>query len=193
MRACDNPFRTDRVLAVRYQFTNGDDWDTLLGRLHDLQYRAAIVGPEGSGKTTLQEDLAARLVSQGRTVKWLRLNRENRKTASRLVDAMFADATQSDLLFIDGAEQLGSVRWHRLKRRAASFAGLVINTHASGQLSTLVGCRTTPDVLRDIVAKLVPPSDVPSTGQLSALFHKHDGNLRLCLRELYDLWAIASD
>ncbi len=189
MRACDNPFRTDRVLGVRYQFTNGDDWDALLARLHDLRYQAAIVGPEGSGKTTLQEDLAARLESQGRSVRWLRLTRENRRAAPGLVKELFAEAAPDDLLFIDGAEQLGFVRWYRLKRRAAPFAGIVINTHTPGWLTTLVSCRTTPEVLRNIVSILVPPSEMPSTERLSALFHEHDGNIRLCLRDLYDVWA----
>ena len=35
--------------------------------------RAAIVGPEGTGKTTLLEDLAARLAAQGRRIRGLRL------------------------------------------------------------------------------------------------------------------------
>ena len=62
MRARDNPFSTDRVLAIRYR---GCDWDALLSRLAALSYRAAIIGPEGSGKTTLLEDLGVRLAASG--------------------------------------------------------------------------------------------------------------------------------
>ena len=76
MRARDNPFRTDRVLAVRYRLDQGT-FDGLLDRLDALGRRAAIVGPKGSGKTTLLEDLAPRLRDRGFTVRELRLNEEN--------------------------------------------------------------------------------------------------------------------
>ena len=37
----------------------------LAARLRQLHYRAAIVGPKGTGKTTLLEDLASRLAGRG--------------------------------------------------------------------------------------------------------------------------------
>ncbi len=191
MRACDNPFRSDRVLSVRYRFLNGDDWESILGRLDELQYRAAIVGLEGAGKTTLHEELAERLKSQGQSVCWLRLNRENRHLASRLIEQAFVDVTTEDCLFVDGAEQLGFWRWQRLKRRAASLAGLVINTHTPGWLPTLVQCETTSELLHEVTGELTP--DPPSTALLDRLFDQHDGNLRLCLRSLYDLKAAEAE
>ncbi len=56
MKARDNPFAVERVHAIRYHPVN-TTFDQILARLHELNYRAAITGPEGSGKTTLLEDL----------------------------------------------------------------------------------------------------------------------------------------
>jgi hypothetical protein len=70
MRARDNPFSADRVLAVRYR-PQGTTWDALMARLAALGWRAAIVGPKGSGKTTLLEDLAPRLRERGFETHWI--------------------------------------------------------------------------------------------------------------------------
>ncbi len=191
MRACDNPFRVDRVQAVRYRFLNGDNWESLLARLQELQYRAAIVGAEGSGKTTLHEELALRLESQGHTIRWLRLNRENGHDASSLIQRSCSGMTPEEFLFVDGAEQLGALRWQLFKRWAGRYCRLVINTHVAGRLPTFVECRTSPELLHEIVCNLVPHDSVP-TASLQELHQEHRGNIRLCLRSLYDQWADSS-
>jgi hypothetical protein len=179
----------DNILNVRYRFVDGVDWDRLLDRFAVLKRRAAIVGPRGSGKTTLQEDLAARLEEQGETIRWLRFNRENRRQVQGRIDSVLAAAGPEELLFVDGAEQLGPISWRRFLGRAASFAGLVITLHTPGRQPTLIDCRTTPELLYEIVETITPPDETPSRRQLDDLFLQHQGNLRLCLRELYDLWA----
>lgn len=186
-RARDNPFRVDRVLQVRYRFEPGDNWERLVQRLAGHNWRAAIVGPEGSGKTTLQEDLADRLAAEGRPIRWLRLNRENRTTAAARVQEALTGCGPDTLLLVDGAEQLGPLLWRRLKRRTVDCGGLVITTHQRGRLPTLIECRTTPQTLQWIVEQLVPGERFPSREALERIFRAHGGNVRLCLRELYDL------
>jgi hypothetical protein len=188
-RARDNPFRTDRVLQIRYWFEQRGDWDQLLQRLSELGWRGAIVGPEGSGKTTLQEDLADRLAAAGRPIAWLRINRENRSTAGPRLKQVLASSDSRTLVFVDGAEQLGPLLWRRLERRSRQCGGLVITTHQPGRLPTLFECRTTPLTLRRIVGQLLPPDTSPTGESLERLFARSDGNLRLCLRALYDDWA----
>lgn len=190
-RARDNPFRVDRVLQVRYRFEQDDDWDRLLQRLADFGWRAAIVGAEGAGKTTLQEDLADRLAAEGRPIRWLRLNRENRTTAAARVQEALAGCDRDTLLFVDGAEQLGPLLWRRLKRQSQQYGGLVITTHTPGRLPTLIECRTTPQTLQWVARQLAQSEEYPPFALLEHLFTKHAGNLRLCLRELYDSWASA--
>ncbi|MCA9188503.1 MAG: hypothetical protein KDA99_22900, partial [Planctomycetales bacterium] len=90
MKPKDNPFRAQRIDSVRYRFLDSD-WDFVRLRLHQLAYHAAIVGPEGSGKTTLQLELAEHLRQQGRTICWLRLRRDNRPQHALLV-TQFVDA-----------------------------------------------------------------------------------------------------
>ena len=186
MRARDNPFSTDRVLAVRYR-PQGWDWDALLGRLSELDYRAAIVGPEGRGKTTLLEDLGERLrAEQGVDVKWLRLTRKQPRFDRRWLRTFFAGVTDRDVLLFDGAEQMGRLAWWSFLRMARRARVLVITSHRPGLLPTLVRCDTSPELLEWIVRELVG-----CTVRLPVreLFYHHNGNVREALRDLYDLCA----
>ena len=63
---------------------------------------------------------------------------------------------------------------------------------APGLLPTLFECTTTPSLLKELVGGLRPHGHVVSDGLLDELYHRHHGNLRDCLRELYDLYATAA-
>jgi hypothetical protein len=131
MRARDNPFSTDRVLKIRYR-PRGWTWDELLDRLARLDNRAAIVGPEGRGKTTLMEDLEPHLRTRGFGVKHLRLTRERPAFDPGWLRDFFAATTPNDVLLFDGAEQLTRFAWWRFRRAARRAAGLVITSHRFG-------------------------------------------------------------
>ncbi|MCA9075445.1 MAG: hypothetical protein KDA93_10450 [Planctomycetaceae bacterium] len=176
---------------MRYRFPDGSDMEKLLHRLEALNFRAAIVGPEGSGKTTLQEDMAYELITRGHTIRWLRLNWENRRTVTKLIEDLFSTSSERDLLFVDGAEQMGALRWRLFTRRADRYGGLVINTHAAGRLPTLWECQTTPELLSCLIDELLASNSSLPIGEVTQLFDQNDGNLRLCLREMYDRWADA--
>jgi DNA replication protein DnaC len=105
MRARDNPFAVNRVLAIRYRLS-GVTWEELLARLSDLRFRAALVGPHGHGKTTLLEDLGERLGSQGFRVRTATLHEGERRLGAQRESALFRDPDPRDLLLVDGAEQL---------------------------------------------------------------------------------------
>jgi hypothetical protein len=49
MKARGNPFSMDRVERFRYRPIEGT-WVKIMERLKGMGHRAAIVGPEGSGK-----------------------------------------------------------------------------------------------------------------------------------------------
>lgn len=187
-RARDNPFAVQHVSQVRYRLLQGS-WDDLLSRLQELNSRAAIVGPEGRGKTTLLEDLAERLSRQGRDTRWLRLNQQRPSLPSRQWRHFFDGLKPTDIIFVDGAEQLGRWAWRRLRRRTQSCAGLVITSHNPGLLPTLIDCQTTLPLLTEIVSQLVPSPSDQLQQTTRRLFNKHNGNLRDTLRELYDLHA----
>ena len=185
MRAADNPYAVDRVLRVRYR-PRGWNWPGLMDRLAELRYRAAIVGPEGSGKTTLAEDLAARLAERGMRPRFAILNRQNRRLQADLFPWL-RDAGPADVLCLDGCEQLGPIAWRRLLWRCRSLGGLLITTHRPGRLPTLVQCDTDAQLLIDLARELSP--DEPCTSaDAEQLWRARDGNLRLALRDLYDRW-----
>jgi hypothetical protein len=187
MRARDNPFAVERVLKVRY-FLNEHEWDELFARLARLNHRAAIVGPEGHGKTTLLEDISERLIESGTATTWLHPPGEDfyrDEVYRKLRDDDFANR----VLLFDGADLLNGRDWRVLIRAANRAVGLIVTSHQPCRLSTVIQCRTSPELLRRIVSQLLPevPDEVESL--LPALYDRHAGNLRNALRELYDLYA----
>ena len=105
------------------------------------------------------------------------------------MDEFLRAASTEDVLLVDGVEQLGPLTWRKLRRGSLSHAGLIITTHAPGRLPTLIECRTSVELLDEIVTELAPAEIGRLRPKLPPLFARHDGNVRLCLRELYDWHA----
>jgi hypothetical protein len=185
VRARDNPFAVDRVLALR---TRGAPWEELLARFEALGRRVAIVGPHGSGKTTLLEDLAPHLAALGFRIRPATLREGDRRLGRERREALLAGLDANDLLLVDGAEQLAPWAWWDLQRRARRAAGLLVTLHQPGRLPTLWECRTSPGLLADLAAELVGPAEAARL-PIAELFERHRGDLRAALRELYDLYA----
>ena len=188
MRARDNPFAVQRLHAIPYRFS-GSTWEELMDRLAALRFRAAVVGPHGRGKTTLLEELARRMEGQDLRTRAVILHEGDRRLSATQRDVLFRDLTPRDVLFVDGAEQLGRFAWLEVRTRSRAAFGLVITSHRPGLLPTLYECRTTPELLAGIVEDLVGREEaerLPPSGELLA---RHSGNVRDALRELYDLCA----
>jgi hypothetical protein len=185
MRARDNPFAVHRVLKLRYRLSE-PGWDELLVRLERLHYRAAIVGPEGSGKTTLLEELAQRLAARGLRVRLATLRHRQRRLGAALATSLCCGLGARQLVLVDGAQELARLAWLGLRRRTRRAAGLVVTSHRPGLLPTLVECSTDPALLAALVTEL---GERPQDPGPEELHRRHRGNLRLALRELYDLYA----
>jgi hypothetical protein len=191
MKARENPFKTDSVLGVRYRLRDRT-WKELFERLKKLNYRAAIVGPHGTGKTTLLEDMEPRLVALGFRVIHLRLDRETRSFERLFLRELFSTLSERDVILFDGAEQMSRMQWQRFKIRSKRAAGLVITSHRRGMLPTLIECATSSELLREIIRELLGGEarcELPDKLHTNKLHTKHDGNLRDALREMYDLYA----
>src|SRR5690349_13801065 len=106
-RACDNPFAVHRVLQQRYRLT-ATEWLLLMARLEQLDWRGEIVGPCGSRRPTLLDDLAARLGARGWRVNLVRLNTDERRLGP------LPRLEHADIILCDGCEQLTVFAWHRL-------------------------------------------------------------------------------
>jgi len=188
MRARDNPFAVERIQAIRYRPLN-TTLDRILARLHELNYRAAIIGPGGSGKTTLLEDLQEMLRQKGLRANLTFVN-DTSRFDSPACRRLLSELTRDALLLLEGADLIRRSDWSLLKRHTITHAyGLVITSHRRGLLPTLIECFTTPALLKNIVADLLPQSRTVPAEFLDRLYQRHQGNLRACLRELYDLYA----
>ncbi len=194
MRARHNPFATEHVLRLRYQFRNpgGDGWPALLARLESLRFRAAIVGPHGSGKTTLLEDLGRQLRDRGFRTHAVFLNEQDRDYPVEFVRRVQPGLTRDDIILFDGCEQLGLFNWLRFCRQTRRAGGLIVTTHRAGRLPLLRQCTTDADLLDDLVRRLGGDASLRTPTDIRRLYDAHHGNLREALRELYDIAADTS-
>ncbi len=150
--------------------------------------QAAIVGPHGSGKSTVLAHLLAELRRQGVVVRWMRL-RSFRDLPTLLV--AMASSGQETTLGVDSWECLGPMAgW--LVRGLALVRGcrLVVTSHRAGAFPVLVECRPSPAVLESLVCRL-PAADgwlgrIIQSADLESAFALHGGDIREALFDLYD-------
>lgn len=181
-----NPFAMHRIHSIRYM-PQTCTWPELLERLRTMEYRGAIVGPEGSGKTTLLEDLGRHLAEEGRTCRSIFITLDVKVPPREIRAAV--NAADYDILLIDGADHLHPLVFGIIEHKTArGRKGLVITSHRPNLLPTLIECHTSPDLFGQIVETLAPSGDCPEN--IAAVYHKHKGNIRDALRELYDLTAL---
>ena len=185
VRPADNPFSSCKMDALPY-LGGPASWRDLGRRIDDLGGRVAIVGAKGRGKTTLLEEFAEVLTPP---VTLIRITGADpcpfRTARSRIPKPLDGSHT----ILLDGAEQLGEVAWRRFLFATRGAGRLVAACHRPGRLPTLLSCSTDPELLRTLVARLAPDDAVILEPHLPALFHRHAGNIRECLRDLYDVYA----
>jgi energy-coupling factor transporter ATP-binding protein EcfA2 len=184
-----NPFRSERIESLSYR---GQDISpaVILERCRSRHHgRGALTGPKGSGKTTLLLEIAETLCAQGTAPLRIRLDESCRRVDWRTLRQELRVPPPPPLL-LDGAEQLGLPAWWRLRWLARRVPLLIVTTHRPGRLPTLLRHRTTPGLLAALVGELLDETEtanaMPSTRDLEILFEHHGGDIRQCLRELYD-------
>ena len=185
MKARENPFASHRIERLAYRFPVDDGWNPLLARLEAQNWRGAIVGPHGTGKTTLIEQLAPQLTARGFQPRLLGLRAEDTATEKRAILNTVFEAT--DFLLLDGAEQLSVIQWLSFQAMMRNVAGCVLTVHRAGRLPTLLQTTPSPRLLAELIERL-SGATLPEN-EVAALFRKHRSNLRECLRSLYDRWA----
>lgn len=139
MNARDNPFAGENISAIEFRFANEQQRVEFLQRLEQSNWRGAIVGPQGTGKSTLLAYIA-----------------------------QLAKAQQKLVTIIDSAEQIPYWRWLLTKQTirgpliiAVHKAGrlqTLYNTGTSQELLTqfieeLSRKRPHPEFVRDLYTR----------------------------------------
>lgn len=187
MKARENPFRTERLerLAFRVPRSEGPSW----AGLEALNYHAAIIGPHGTGKTTLLREVSCVLRAGGmETVHWFLSEDRPNPSVLRMCREARALGPQQVLLF-DGAGHLNRMAWAVIRQSARSAGGLIITDHAPGRLPTWVETVSDAALLRELTAELLEGQAELDPQELEALRLQFGGNLREVFLELFDLSA----
>ena len=187
MTARDNPFASRCIEGLEFRFGSGDGWCAMLARLESHNWRGAIVGPHGTGKTTVLEQIAPHLRARGFHPRLLALREGWR---FRNVWKVFQRSASVAPVFIllDSAGRLTSLQWLLLRAVAGRTAGLLVTQHSHGRLPTVLETKPSPELLRDLVGELCT-MDLHGP-VVRELFRRHGGNIRECFRELYEHAAI---
>ncbi|MCG8584049.1 MAG: hypothetical protein MI757_04980 [Pirellulales bacterium] len=192
-----NPFATrfTRPGAQPFLFDGNENAHAIVKRLEENSWWGQIVGPHGSGKSTLISTLEPALDQHGREVIHLRMHDHEHELPSKLFSSN--DWRASTQLVVDGYEQLGRFNRWRLKRHCRRRScGLLVTTHEDLGLPTIFTTKPTPEATERLVAQLLDlhgHGNLVGTGpyassRIDDAFRKHHGDVREVLFELYDLY-----
>ncbi len=181
-----NPFSTRfiRPGAVPYLAPKSRSIEFHIELLEQFDWLAQITGPHGSGKSTF---LSALISHKKMTKEVIEIPFDRADNETNLKQF------QDKLVVIDGFEKVSW--WARKKliwNARKSRAGLLVTSHQSIGLKTLIECRPALENLRYVVDFLLEkqsPSEQPfrvSDQELARLDERHRGNFRDVLFELYD-------
>lgn len=204
-RNMSNPFSTCNVRpgAIRYQPADDkvDQLDSLVGRVRQHCF-ALIVGPHGSGKSTLIETLMPELRDRFTHITSVRTNastatsvfgrlRDARQN-SKLAHDRLARADSGGLLIVDGIEQLSATGRQSLVRKARRAGQSVLATSHAGirQFVTIYRTTLTPQLVSRLTRSLLGHADDVSDVVLKDLDQRDLSgltNLRELWFELYDV------
>lgn len=177
-----NPFATRfiRPGAIEFLFSGDESISGLISQLASNRWRGQIIGPHGTGKSTLLAAMVPALEAAGRRV--VRLGPGDRISLTEPGDAT--------IVVVDGYEQLSW--WSRWRLKSAvrrRGAGLLVTAHADAGLPTLYQTQPTLDLARRVVGRLLPEADSTiSEADIEAAWSEHSGNLRELLFSLFDLY-----
>lgn len=188
--ARDNPFAMHHVERIPFQF-GFEGWSQHLQRLQQMNYSGAIVGPEGSGKTTLMLELQQKLkneFSRDRKISFVLIDEDPRIRKAQLQELMTFSIEQP-ILLIDGSERASWLQRRKLFGLVSQGTSVIAAVHQTCPLPTWIECSTNEDLMAYALQQLVPQASHPLHDLAFLRFRQRHGNVRLALRDLYDDWA----
>ena len=187
-----NPFRASRQESVPWISPDGTTVEQLIDQLQTDRRCSAIVGPKGTGKTTLSLALQTALESRGQLTQFVTLSEDRKNQRRQLADCGLALA-ESKWLLVDGAERLpfGSkcLLFNRSRtacRNRLQPGGFIVTLHRRSLLiPTLYRSKTDVELLVSVLHRMESADD-DTVDTAKALFAVNRGNIRLVLRALYN-------
>jgi len=166
-----NPFATcwTRPGALAFQFAAGENAEQLVARLEAAGGHGAIIGPHGSGKSTLVATLKPYLAAAGWHVAAVSLRDSERRLPRGFVQR--ACSQPRPLVIIDGYEQLSHNSRFLLQWRCWwARAGLLVTSHRPVGLPLIHRTQVTRDLALQLVSTLtthisspIAPNDVAAS------------------------------
>lgn len=184
-----NPFSTRRVRpgALAYVFPPGLRAEQLVCRLQRSGWWGEILGPHGSGKSTLVYSLIPLLERAGRRVRLFRVSCGQRTLPFGAREPDHWDGQTQ--VVVDGFESLN--RWTRAKLKRICRrrqAGLLVTAHQSAGLPCVARTSVSLEMARRVVSQLLPPAVIISDEEIARSYRRHRGNMREVLFGLYDVY-----
>lgn len=175
-------------------------FDSLLSTLTIGRF-ASIVGPHGTGKTTLLRGTESRLQETFGQVTWVTLSTEKRQSwrdvwASHQDHKKRSHETPKDCLIVDGFEQLGwwsrAALFDRVRRNEST--SLVITSHRSHRFIPV--CHETrwdTRLTKLLAAEKLADVAEPMRAKLWSRLENHVANLSVDAENVRDLWFAMYD
>jgi hypothetical protein len=186
----ENPFSTRHVRpgAIPFFFPPGQSAGQLVELLRSNEWRGEIVGPHGSGKSSLLSSLVPALENAGQSPLLIELHDGQRRLPVdlRRIDGL----AENTVVIVDGYEQLSFLSRLQLKgfcRRR--HLGLIVTSHRPAGLPLLFRTSASVTLAEEIVRFLLRGRpQLLGSNDLARRFEHHRGDLRELLFDLYDLY-----
>lgn len=180
-----NPFSTcwTRPGALRFRFPEDQGPSQLLSKLSNQGWWGAIVGPHGSGKTSLLESLKPALNAAGWHVQMISLH-----LGQRRLPPGRPPASDRVMVIVDGYEQLNPFQRFALRCRCRrARCGLLVTAHSPTALPTLITLAPDESLVQQLVGELASRATTPITSaDVAASYACHGSNVRDIFFDLYD-------
>lgn len=185
MRARDNPFRSERIDSLAFRDPHVTS-HALLERWQRRGRRGALVGPHGTGKTTLLGDLVHALELRGRHVERVRLVADERAIPMRTLRAAIERCGPRGVMCLDGFDVLPWPTRLRTRWALRRVHGVLVTSHRACPYPTLHEMRTTADLLSQLVGELLGSEADGFRPLVERLHARCGGNVRDALFALYE-------